>query len=186
MVGSFQVEVVLYLDVRRRLDRMCGRKNFLAVGVRFLQDAWANLAHYGPGRNGGPGMASFRTETIIDLPAARAWARLSELHETHRLFPGVLTACVLDGNVRTVTFADGTVVKERIVTVDGDAMRLAYTVLERFEHHASSMEIVPVNHGQCRFVWISDVLPDAAIGRVAGLMTKGAAALRTALDIPPS
>jgi hypothetical protein len=133
-----------------------------------------------------PTMASFRTETIIDLSATRAWARLSELGETHRLFPGVLTACVLDGDVRTVTFADGAVVRERIVTVDGDAMRLAYTVLERFEHHASSMEIVPVNHGQCRFIWISDVLPDAAIDRVAGLMTKGTAALKTALDIPPS
>ena len=125
-------------------------------------------------------MASFRTETIIDLPAARAWARLRDLAGTHTLFPGVLTACVLDADVRTVTFADGTVVKERIVTVDDDAMRLAYTVLDRFQHHASSMEIAPVNHGQCRFIWISDVLPDAAIDRVAGLMTKGTAAL----DLP--
>ncbi len=131
-------------------------------------------------------MASFRTETIIDLPAPSAWTHLSDLANTHRLFPGVLTACTLDGDVRTVTFADGTVVKERIVTVDDDAMRLAYGVLDRFEHHASAMEIVPVNGGQCRCVWISDVLPDAALERVAGLMAKGTAALKTALETLPS
>ena len=131
-------------------------------------------------------MASFRTESIIDLPAADAWTRLSDLANTHTLFPGVLTACTLDGNIRTVTFADGAVLKERIVTVDHDARRLAYGVIERFEHHASTMEIVAVNTRQCRFVWISDVLPDGAIDRVAGLMTKGTAAFKTALSPSPS
>lgn len=131
-------------------------------------------------------MASFRSEAIIDVSAPAAWARLSDLAQTHTLFPGVLTACVLDGNIRTVTFADGTVVRERIVTVDSQAMRLAYGVLDRFEHHASSMQIVPVNDCQCRFVWISDVLPDAAIDRVAGLMTKGTEAFKSALCPSPS
>lgn len=131
-------------------------------------------------------MASFRTEAIIDIAAQTAWARLGDLAQTHTIFPGVLTACVLDGNVRTVTFADGTVVKERIVTVDGAAMRLAYGVLDRFEHHASAMQIVPVNSGQCRFVWISDVLPEAAVDRVAALMTMGTAAFKKALDPSPS
>ena len=131
-------------------------------------------------------MASFRTETIIARPASEAWGRLRDAGQAHTLFPGVLTACALDGDVRTVTFADGTVVKERIVTIDDGAMRLAYGVLERFEHHASSMEIAPVNNGQCRFTWISDVLPDAAVERVAGLMKKGTAALKGALDVSPS
>jgi len=131
-------------------------------------------------------MAAFRTESIIDLPAQDVWRRLSDLANTQALFPGVLTACTLDGDVRTVTFADGTVVRERIVTVDHDAMRLAYGVLDRFEHHASSMRIVPVNSGQCRFVWISDVLPDTAIDRVAGLMRLGTAALTSALGVSPS
>lgn len=131
-------------------------------------------------------MASFRSEAIIDVPAHAVWARLSDVANTHTLFPGVLTACRLDGNIRTVTFADGTVVREKIVTIDHDAMRLAYGVLERFEHHASMMEIVPVNARQCRVVWISDVLPDTAIDRVTGLMTKGAEAFKTALSPSPS
>ncbi len=131
-------------------------------------------------------MASFRTESIIDVPADEAWARLSDLANTHMLFPGVLTACTLDGDVRVVTFADGTVVRERIATVDPDARRLAYGVIERFEYHASMMEIVAVNAQQCRLVWISDVLPDAAIERVTGLMKKGTAAFKTALCPSPS
>lgn len=125
-------------------------------------------------------VATFRTESIIDLPAQEVWRRLSDLANTHALFPGVLTACTLDGDVRTVTFADGTVIRERIVTLDHDAMRLAYGVLDRFQHHAASMEIVPVNNGQCRFVWISDVLPDTAIDRVVGLMRLGTAAFMKA------
>lgn len=129
-------------------------------------------------------MATFRTEATIDLAASDAWARLRDLADTHALFPGVLVACMLDGNIRTVTFADGTVVKERIVTVDDDAMRVAYGVLERFEHHASAMQITLVNDGQCRFTWVSDVLPDAAIDRVAGLMRAGTAALAAALNAP--
>ncbi|WP_443750784.1 SRPBCC family protein [Asticcacaulis solisilvae] len=127
-------------------------------------------------------MATFRIESIIDRPAPAAWARLGDLGNSHLAFPGVLTACAFDGNVRTVTFADGTVIRERIVTVDAAAMRLAYGVLDRFEHHASIMEIIPVNPGQCRFQWVSDVLPDAAIERVAGLMTKGAAAFKSACE----
>ena len=46
----------------------------------------------------------------------------------------------------TVTFANGMVVRERIVDIDQQRRRLCYAVLgDMFEHHSASMQILPVN-----------------------------------------
>lgn len=94
------------------------------------------------------------------------------------LFAPVLADSVLDGDVRTVTFANGMIVRERIIDIDDQRLRLAYTVLgDRFEHHSASMQIVPIDDRTCRFVWISDILPDDRAALVGPLMEQGCRAL---------
>jgi len=127
-------------------------------------------------------MTTLRHAIEVSIPAAAAWAALRDVARTHELFAGVLVASLLEGDVRTVTFADGTVVKERIVGIDDDLIRIAYTVLDRFDYHASSMQIEAVDAGQCRFVWISDFLPDARGETVGTLMTLGCGALKRVLE----
>ena len=127
-------------------------------------------------------MASIWWEEPIAVPADSAWAALRQVGRAHELFAPVLTACALDGEVRTVTFADGMTVRERIVALDEPRRRLCYTVLEMFEHHSASMQIVPVDARSCRFIWITDVLPHDSTGMVAPLVEAGARAFRANLE----
>jgi hypothetical protein len=46
-----------------------------------------------------------------------------------------------------------------------------------FEHHSASMEIVPEGAERCRFVWISDFLPNERMEVVAALVEQGSQAL---------
>ena len=123
-------------------------------------------------------MASIWWEEPIAVPAERAWAALRRVDLVHMLFSPVLVNGAMDGNVRTVTFANGLVVHERIVAVDDAHRRIAYSVLgDRFDHHSASMQIVPVDQTSCRFVWISDFLPDERAQLVQPLVEQGSRAL---------
>jgi hypothetical protein len=87
--------------------------------------------------------------------------------------------------LRVATFANGMVVKERIVSVEPERMRIAYGVIEsQFVHHSASMQVVARGDAQCEFVWIADVLPHAAAASIGPLMEQGAQALRGVMEKP--
>ncbi len=127
-------------------------------------------------------MTTLHEAIEVGVPAASGWEALRDIQRTHELFAGVLVASSVDGDIRTVTFANGTVVRERIIGVDDGLKRIAYTVLDRFEHHASSMQIEAIDHERCRFVWISDFLPGSRAETVGTLMSLGCGALKRALE----
>ena len=101
-------------------------------------------------------------------------------------FAGVLKDCRLEReDLRVATFANGMVVKERIVSVEPERMRIAYGVIEsQFVHHSASMQVVARGDAQCEFVWIADVLPHAAAASIGPLMEQGAQALRGVMEKP--
>lgn len=123
-------------------------------------------------------MSAIWWEERIAVPAQAAWALLRRVDLAHELFAPVLVDGRMDGEIRTVTFANGLVVRERIVDIDEVRRRIAYTVLDDlFEHHAASMQIVPVDAGSCRFVWITDFLPADKAAMVRPLVEQGSKAL---------
>lgn len=131
-------------------------------------------------------MATIIKDIALATPADKAWAMLREVGAADKAFPGVLAACCVDGDVRTVTFANGLVVRERIVTVDDQTRRLAYGVIEgRFSHHSASMQVRATGEGTCRMIWVSDFLPNEAAEVVAPLVDQGALALQNAARIDP-
>jgi hypothetical protein len=91
---------------------------------------------------------------------------------------------ILEGeDVRVATFANGQVIKERIVSVEPQRRRVAYGVIEsQFVHHSASMQVVARGDAECVFVWIADVLPHAAAAMITPLMEQGARALRGAME----
>lgn len=128
-------------------------------------------------------MASIHSEKLVRVPADRAWAALRDVANPHRLFAGVLTDARLDGDTRTVTFANGMVAQERIVDVDEGRRRVAYTVAgDMFEHHSASMQILPEGPDACRFVWDTDLLPNDRVKMVAPLVEQGSQALARTLE----
>lgn len=124
-------------------------------------------------------MASIQVDTLIHAPAEQVWSTLAAVGDAHKAFAGVLVASSLEGDdVRRVTFANGLVVKEQIVDVDPQQMRIAYTVLEsEMAHHSASMQVVRLTPDSCRFLWITDVLPHDAAAWIRPLMEAGAQAL---------
>jgi hypothetical protein len=128
-------------------------------------------------------MASIHSEVSVGVPADKAWAALRNVGAPHRLFAGVLVKGCIDGDIRTVTFANGLVAQERIVDVDERAMRVAYTVIgDTFEHHSASMQIIPDGANRCHSIWVSDFLPDERREMVAPLVEAGAQALVRTLE----
>ncbi len=128
-------------------------------------------------------MASIRKEIPLAVAPEIAWAALSDFGAAHRAFPGVLLDCRIDGDVRTVTFADGAVVREQLVTVDGRQRRLVYSVIEgATTHHNASFEVFGEPGGTSRVIWISDFLPDSIEPVIHALIDQGAKALQSALE----
>lgn len=124
-------------------------------------------------------MASIRLEIPLEASATRVWNRLRDVGAAHRLFPGVLTECRLEGETRVVTFANGMVVRELLVDVDEAARRVAYAVEEwHARHHHASMQVVEDGDARSRLVWVTDLLPDELAGAVRGLMEQGAKAVQ--------
>jgi hypothetical protein len=127
-----------------------------------------------------PVMAAVHIEMPIRAPASQVWEALAATGDAHLAFAGVLTACRLErDDVRVATFANGQVIKERIVSIEPQRMRVAYGVIEsQFVHHSASMQVVARGENECAFVWIADVLPHAAAAMITPLMEQGAKALR--------
>jgi Polyketide cyclase / dehydrase and lipid transport len=127
-------------------------------------------------------MATISAEALLETDVDTAWAALSDFGAAGELFAGVLVDCERDGNQRTVTFANGMVVTEQLVTIDHEQRRFVYSVMgDPFTQHSASMQIVPDGDGS-RFVWVSDFLPDDVRAGVEPLVTAGCEALKTNLD----
>jgi hypothetical protein len=129
-------------------------------------------------------MASIHHEVELNVGAEQAWTSLREVGDAHKLFAPVLVEGRLDGDTRTVRFANGMVVQERILDVDEKRRRLAYTVLDApgVTFHHASMQIVDDGPQRCRFVWITDLLPSEARDNIAALVEEGTRALQTNLE----
>ncbi len=128
-------------------------------------------------------MASIIKRVSLHVPARTAWSALRDVGAAHRLFPGVLTDTTFDGQTRTVTFANGLVARERIITVDDDRRRLVYAVIDgRPSHHNASLEVLEEDGENCRVIWTTDFLPDALAPAIGSLVDQGAEALRRALE----
>jgi carbon monoxide dehydrogenase subunit G len=132
-------------------------------------------------------MTSVRKDIRLAADPAAVWDAVADIGAAHRrLCPGVLTGCrAVDGG-RVVTFAGGAEVRERVVDLDPVARRFVYTVVAgtlAFEHHQASMRVEPDGAGS-RLVWVSDLLPDDLGPAVAGLMDRGAEAMRSVFGPP--
>jgi hypothetical protein len=88
----------------------------------------------------------------------------------------------LVGDSRLVTFANGEVVRERIVTIDNRARRLVCAVVDwRTTHHNASFQVMTDDTG-CRLIWITDLLPDSLATLVNGFVEQGCVAITQTLE----
>ncbi|MGV9774676.1 SRPBCC family protein [Streptosporangium sp. NPDC003464] len=131
-------------------------------------------------------MASIHREFVVNATPDEVWDVLSDYGAVHeRLAPGFVTDTRLSSDIRTVTFADGTIVHERLVDLDHDNRRVAYTVVGGSlhpSHHHASMQALAEAGGRTRLVWHTDVLPDTLAAPMAEFVEHGSAVMRQALE----
>ena len=129
-------------------------------------------------------MASIRKDLIINASAEHVWAAVRDIGAIHtRLAQQFVIDTKLEGDSRLVTFANGEVVRERIVDIDDRARRLAYAVVEwRTTHHNASFQVVSEGDGRCRLIWITDLLPDSLAELVGGFVEQGCVAIKQTLE----
>ncbi|HSU93107.1 MAG TPA: SRPBCC family protein [Gemmatimonadaceae bacterium] len=128
-------------------------------------------------------MATIYKEIVISAPVHEAWDAIRDAGEVHRrLAPGILLDARLDGDARVVTFANGLIARELLVTIDDEARRFAYaSVGGRTTHHNASMQVFPHGEGT-RFVWITDVLPDEIADSIRALVEQGSQIIKRTLE----
>lgn len=131
-------------------------------------------------------MASIRHEALIDASPQYIWDVIRDVAAVHeRLLPGRVVDTRVDGGERFLTFPDGHVVREVIVTIDDRLRRLAYAVVEgarpRLDYHHASFEVYDEGE-RGRLVWITDVLPETAAPEVRIRTEFGIAEMKQAIE----
>lgn len=128
-------------------------------------------------------MAAIHKEILVDVPVDVAWEAVRDVGAVHRrLAPGMLVDAHMDGDARVVTFANGLVAREVIVTIDDAARRFAYaSVGGRARHHNASIQVFPEG-ARTRLVWITDLLPDELSSAIGSLVEQGSAIMKQTLE----
>ena len=128
-------------------------------------------------------MASVHREIVIERPVDDVWDALADVGALHtRLVRGFVTDCRLEPGARVVTFANGLVARELIVSVDPERRRVAWSVVGgRLSHHNASAQAFADGDGACRIVWIADFLPDEHAPAIAGMIEQGLQAMQGTL-----
>ncbi|MFG3708630.1 SRPBCC family protein [Micromonospora sp. NPDC047670] len=130
-------------------------------------------------------MASISKEIVIGANADEVWKVIGDFEEGPlRMAPGYVVDTRLEGGYRIVTFADGAVARERLVSVDHHARRIVYAVVGGTlspAHDNASMQVVADDEHRCRLIWTHDVLPDDLAEPIETAMIRGMEAVRQTL-----
>jgi hypothetical protein len=128
-------------------------------------------------------MASIHKDIPIDAHPDDVWDAVRDFGAVHtRLAPGFVTDARLDGDVRIVTFANGTVAREQLVDCDEARRRLVYAIAsERVSHYNASVQVTADGDTRSRLIWIVDVLPNEIAPYIDAQMDQGALAVQDAL-----
>jgi carbon monoxide dehydrogenase subunit G len=129
-------------------------------------------------------MTSIRKEIRIDAPVDRVWDALRDVGALHtKLVPGFVKDTRMEGNTRVVTFGNGLVAREDIVSIDPERHRVAWAVVgQQFRHYNGAAWVEPDSKGGSRFIWTADLLPNEMAAQVDQMMTTGIAVVKRTLE----
>ena len=128
-------------------------------------------------------MATLRREISLDVPVEKVWPAIRDFDHVHtRVAPGFLTAGRMDKGDRILTFFNGMVARERLVTSDDQAHRLVYAVVEgQASHYNAAVQVFPEGDGS-RVVWTIDILPNELAPIIGGMMDQAEGFMKKRLE----
>jgi len=128
-------------------------------------------------------MASIRKEIFTTARADKVWDAIREVGALHtRLVPGFVVDTRLEEGARVVTFGNGVTVREPIVDIDDRLRRLVWSATGgATTHYNASVQVFEEGNGS-RVVWIADLLPNEAAGKIGAMMKQGIEVMKRTLD----
>jgi carbon monoxide dehydrogenase subunit G len=129
-------------------------------------------------------MATIIKDFRVNAQPEAVWSAFQDIYNIHtRLARGFVTDTRQDGEDRIVTFANGVVARERIVSVDDTARRLAYSAVGgQLTHHNASFQVFADGENGVRILWIADLLPDEMAEIIGAMMETGSEAMKRTLE----
>ena len=122
-------------------------------------------------------MTRIRETIAINAPPAALWDAIADVGAIHtRVAPTLVADTKLDreGAVRIVTFANGAVLHEDIVSLDHETRELVWTAQGGpWTHHNAWLTVTDRADGGGNVTWTADVLPHSAGEIIAGFVSAG-------------
>jgi len=130
-------------------------------------------------------MATIRKEILTTAHPDVVWDAIRAVDSLHtRLVPGFVTDTKMEGNVRVVTFFNGMVVREPIVSIEGEHRRLVWAAVGgKLSHYNASVQVFAGENGGSKIIWIADLLPNELEAAIQSMIDQGAIAMKKTLDV---
>ena len=129
-------------------------------------------------------MATIRKEIRIDRSKEFVWDAIRDVGAIHRrLVPGFVVDCQLEGDWRTVSFVNGLVVRELIVSVDDKTFRHSWSARGgTLTHHNASVQVFAEGDHQSRVIWIADLMPNEAADAMSEMIGQALKTMKHTLE----
>ena len=129
-------------------------------------------------------MATLHNAIHIEAPPEAIWDAARDVGALHtRLVPGfVVDTRLEDNNARVVTFGNGMVVRELIISVDDERRRLAWTAVGGRTTHYNAILEMRADRSGTRVVWTIDLLPDEMAAPIAAMQQDGLAVMKATFE----
>ena len=133
-------------------------------------------------------MATICKEIEIKRSKEFVWDAIRDVGSIHkRLVPGFVVDCKLEGDWRTVTFANGLVVVELIVDIDDKTCRHCWSARGGpLTHHNASIQVFGEGQDKCRVVWVADLMPNEIAEKIAAMIQQALNTMKQTLESSPT
>jgi carbon monoxide dehydrogenase subunit G len=128
-------------------------------------------------------MASGKAEISITRSPDDVWKLVREFGGLAEWMPGI-DGCSLDGDVRTLDTM-GIQIKEQLRSLDDDARRISYSVVEspmgNLESHLATISVDPEGEG-AHLTWTVAVVPDELLPLFQGVYESSVVEIKKRLE----
>jgi carbon monoxide dehydrogenase subunit G len=125
-------------------------------------------------------MATIYREFRVEVPVRSVWDAIRDVGAVHsRLAKGFVVNTIVDGNTRTVVFANGYELREAIISIDDEHRRLAYSAVGgKASHHNAYFQVFEHGPQVSRVVWVTDLLPEEMKAPIEQMVNQGVEAIK--------
>jgi carbon monoxide dehydrogenase subunit G len=131
-------------------------------------------------------MATLHKSVSINAAPAAIWEAARDVGALHsRLVPGFVVKTELDGDARIVTFGNGMVAREPIISIDDERRRLAWSAEGgRAKHYNAVLQVFEQGSGS-RVEWTIDLLPHEMAGPIQAMQEQALAIMKRTFESAP-